>query len=192
MTSPWLVGADATRAERLLVYGLGSVVAGTVWWVFLRTQQEWSWWQQLVAAAIALDLCAGAISNATNATKAQYRQPTGQAGVGGQASSSGRFGRLARDPLVFASVHVYPLLIAAIYPGVTWLWGAGWYVAMLVSVAITARLVPKELQRPVAMALLLCVVVTANATTGPAGWQWLPYVYFAKLLLGHAVEERSS
>jgi len=33
-------------------------------------------------------------------------------------------------------------------------------------------------------------IVAAVVIVASPGWQWLPYVYLAKLVLGHAVPER--
>lgn len=179
----WFVGATATRAESALIVGSGIVGAVLVWLAFVRPESgEWSWWQQAIAVLVAADLVGGAVSNAANSTKAQYQER--------RSAEAGTLTRLALSPVAFAALHVYPFLVPLLYPGGSWIWAACWYLGMLASVVVLDRLVPLYLQRPWAMAFFALAVMAALAWPAPAGWQWLPYLYVAKLVLGHAVHER--
>ncbi|MFM8895497.1 MAG: hypothetical protein ACKOE2_09015, partial [Actinomycetales bacterium] len=176
----WLVGACATTGERVLIYA-GAVVSAGLVWVLSVQGQGWSWWLSLLAVLIAADLFGGAIANATSSTKAQYQAPLLQGAPWWQ--------RLIQQPVVFTALHVYPLLIVLLYPGGSWSWGIGWYAAAIGAVALVDRGVRRNLQRPTAMAMFVIAIPVAVAFPGPPGWSWLPMVYLAKLLLGHAVHE---
>ena len=180
----WLIGATATRAERALIIGSGSVGAALVWLALIRPESGgWSWWQQAVAVLVAADLIGGAVSNAANSTKAQYQEPS--------PAEANTLTRLAFSTVVFAALHVYPFLVPLLYPGGSWIWAACWYFGMLASVIVLDRGVPLYLQRPWAMAFFGLAVMAALVWPGPPGWQWLPYLYVAKLVLGHAVHEQA-
>jgi hypothetical protein len=179
----WLMGAGATRAERGLIWAgalIGVAFVLSQWAV--GQPGGWAWWQYVVAGVIAFDLVGGAVSNAAGSTKRQYFGPLSGPPTG--------IARLARDPVAFAALHVYPFLIVALFPGGTWAWAAATYAAMLLSVVLVDRIVPRYLQRPVAM-LLFCVAVLASAIAAstPPGWGWFVVVYLAKLVLAHAVRE---
>ncbi|MEI8082540.1 MAG: hypothetical protein WCI74_11920 [Actinomycetes bacterium] len=178
----WLFGAGATPAEKLLVWAGSLAGAGFVGWMWRTSNPgDWSAWQYLIAALIAFDLVGGAVSNAANSTKRQYFGPLSEPAT---ATS-----RLARSPVGFAALHVYPFLIVALFPGGTWLWATTVYIAMLVAVFLLDQVVPLYLQRPTAMLLFVLVALLSTVFAAPAGWGWFPIVYFAKLVLAHAVRE---
>lgn len=179
----WLFGAGATRAERAAIWAGSAAGVAFVLWQWVRDEPgDWSWWQYAVAAVIAFDLVGGAVSNAASSTKRQY--------YAALRDAPSRFVRFARSPLAFASMHVYPFVVVALYPGGTWTWAVALYGAMVGSVLVVDRLVPQYLQRPVAMLLFVVSLLATGLLTGPPpGWEWLPVVFLAKLLLAHAVRE---
>jgi len=176
----WLTGAGATRAERALVYVSAVAGAALVWWAFQRSQ-PWAIWQLVLALLITSDLFGGAVANALSSTKRQYQAPL--------AADAKPWVQLLRNPVWFTALHLYPVIVVALYPGGSWLWGIGWYLVTVVAVLIVARLVPGYLQRPTAMALFILTIPFALALPGPPGWSWLPPILLAKLLLAHAVHE---
>lgn len=178
----WLVGADATRAERALVAVSALAGAGLTWWLFFR-DQGWSWWLLLLALFITADLVGGAVANAAGSTKAQYQAPL--------PDGARWWTRIVHDPVAFTALHAYPLLTVLLYPGGTWWWGIGWYLGTVAAVALVCRVVPRYLQRPVAMTIFVLAVPVALAFPGPSGWTWLPLAYLAKLLLAHSVQEEA-
>jgi hypothetical protein len=179
----WLMGAGATRAEQGLIWaasliGVGFVAAQCA----LGLPGGWQWWQYLVAAVVAFDLVGGAVSNAASSTKRQYFGPLATPPTG--------LARIARSPVGFAALHVYPFLIVALFPGGTLAWAVGAYAAMLLSVVLVDRVVPQYLQRPVAMLLFsAAMLVSALSDWAPPGWAWFVIVYLSKLVLAHAVKE---
>jgi hypothetical protein len=178
----WLTGAGATRSELTLVYATGLVGAVLTWWIFQRGE-AWNVWQIVLALVITADLFGGAVANALNSTKRQYWAPI--------PPGAPRWVRLVRDPGLFTALHIYPLVIVALYPGGSWAWGIGWYVGTLAAVLLVARVVPGYLQRPSAMAIFVLALPLALAFPGPPGWSWLPPILLAKLLLAHAVHEEA-
>jgi hypothetical protein len=178
----WLTGAGATRAELALVYSAAVVGAVLVWWFFQRGE-PWAFWQIIIALVITADLFGGAVANASSSTKRQYQAPL--------AADARPWVHLIRNPVLFTALHVYPLIVVALYPGGSWWWGIGWYAATLVSVTVVARVVPGYLQRPAAMAIFVIAIPIAIEFPGPPGWSWLPPVLLAKLLLAHAVHEEA-
>ena len=178
----WLMGAGSTQAERSVMW-TGSL-AGVALVGVLAVRGEpggWAAWQYLLAAVLAWDLFGGAVSNASNSTKRQYFGPD-FAGAGG-------VGRIVRRPIVFTALHVYPFLIVALFPGGSWAWAAVMYGIALGGATVVDRLVPRYLQRPVAMLVFVAALLVTPFLAAPPGWAWFPVVYLAKLVLAHAVCE---
>ncbi len=177
----WLFGTGATTAERGLVLAGSLVGIGVVAASGALADVGWAPWQLALAALIAADLFGGAVANACGSNKRQYFGP--------MPEHPGVATRLARSRLGFAALHVYPIVIALLFPGVSLAWGIAWYVAMLVATAIM-EWIPPYLQRPGAMLLFVAAVaVAAVLSWGPGGWEWFVPVFFAKLVLAHAVRE---
>ena len=178
----WLFGAAATRAERGVIWAGSLIGVGLVGLMYLRGEPGgWAWWQYLVCAVVAMDLFGGAVSNATSSTKRQYFGPD-FADVPG-------IGRLARHPIVFTALHVYPFIIVALFPDGSWAWAAATYAFVVVSAVVLDLVVSPYLQRPVAMLLFVGGVALSVFVVPPPGWAWFPVVFLAKLVLAHAVRE---
>lgn len=178
----WLMGAGATRAERAVIWAGSLVGVGVVAVMGVRGDPGgWAWWQYVLAALLALDLFGGAVSNAANSTKRQYYGP--------DFAQAGGIGRIVRAPVVFTSLHVYPFLIVALFPGGSWAWAATMYGIAVAGAVIVDRLVPRYLQRPVAMLVFILALLVPLFLHAPPGWAWFPVVYLAKLVLAHAVRE---
>jgi hypothetical protein len=180
----WLIGAGATPAEKVLMYGTAVAGAALVWFLWQREGVTgWSWWQVGLALLFALDLFGGAMSNAASSTKRQYQAPL--------PPRASPLARLAHSPMGFSALHIYPFVVVALYPGGSLWWAIGWYAAMLVAVYLLTYVTPGYLQRPAAMTIFVVSVPIALAFESPPGWAWLPFVFTAKLVLGHAVHEEA-
>lgn len=178
---PSLFGAGALPTERGLALGTAVVGTGVVLVHAYVSSPGWAAWQYVVAAIIALDLLGGVVANGLNSAKRDHFAPTVEPGT-----SIG--GRLVRRPVAFAAVHVQPVVVGVVFPGAGPWWGAGWYLAILGAVVVVHR-APLYLQRPVALALCVGVVLASFLTEAPAGFAWLPAIMVLKLPLAHAVQE---
>ena len=99
------------------------------------------------------------------------------------------FTRLLKNPYLFATLHVYPLLVALFYPPGDWLFGLVWYVALLISTVIVWR-VPLYLQRPTAFFIITLAIIGNLYFIEPVrGFEWLVPLLFIKIIYGHLVRE---
>lgn len=177
-----LYGSGARPEEKALALAAGVIAAViVVAYVALTAPGLWDWWQYAVAAVLLLDLAGGVVANGLNSAKRDHFAP--------DEDRPRRFSeRLVRWPVLFAALHVQPILVAILFPGPGFWWGLLWYGATLAAV-VGVRRVPLYLQRPVA--LLACTLVAAAAplVPSPYGFSWLPVVLVLKLALAHAVQE---
>lgn len=180
--SDWLMGAGATRAERVVIW-VGSLVGvALVAAMYVRGEPgDWAAWQYVLAALVACDLFGGAVSNAANSTKRQYFGPDFAHPTG--------IHRIARQPVAFTALHVYPFVIVGLFPGGSWTWAIVMYGIVLVSAVVLDGVVADYLQRPVAMLIFISAVVLSLYLVAPPGWAWFPIIFTAKLVLAHAVRE---
>ncbi|MFC0681357.1 hypothetical protein ACFFGH_26295 [Lysobacter korlensis] len=174
-------GAGATGPEKNLarVAGVTGAVL-TVGSVGVAAPDAWTWWQYAVAAVLAFDLIGGVVANGLNSAKRDHFAAPGPA--------AGWLGRLVRRPVLFAAVHIQPILIGLLFPGAAWWWGAAWYLIALLTVALV-RVTPLYLQRPVALFCCTVVAVLAPLSAAPFGLWWVPVIMVLKLTLAHAVQE---
>lgn len=176
-----LLGAGATPAEKILTWtvgGIGAIVVVVAAWV---AQMDWNPLLYILAAAIALDVIGGVVANGLNAAKRDhFGPPSATAGTWG--------GRLVRRPVLFASLHVHPVIVGVLYPPHLWWWGIVWYAAILLSV-VAVRASPLYLERPVALACCALAVLAATLSPAPQLWAWLPVMLMLKLALAHSVQE---
>lgn len=122
------------------------------------------------------------MANAASSTKRQYFGPL--------VTPPRGFTVVLRSPIAFASLHIYPFLIALLYPGDAWVWAIAAYLAMLIPVIVVDRFTPQYLQRPMAMLLFVVSLIALMVFfTAPAGWEWVAIPYLAKLILAHGVKE---
>ena len=177
----WLLGAGATRVEKVLVFGIA--IAGTavvLLSVALTDASAWQWWQYLVAAILALDLLGGVVANGLGSAKRAHHASIPKPKEFG--------GRLVRRPILFAVLHVQPIVAGLLFPGAGWWWGVAWYLVTLAGV-VAVRNVPLYLQRPIALFWVTGVAIAAPLVASPVGLGWLPVIMALKLVLAHAVRE---
>jgi hypothetical protein len=176
-----LVGTGATLAEKGLVY-LGALVGLVVYLVlYLKGALEWTWWQYLLAAAIAADLGGGMVANSLNSCKRFYHSPLRDNEIG--------FTRLAKNHYFFSALHIYPLLVGLFFGNVDWLYGLFWYGALLLSTVVVLK-APLYLRRPLAMLLILLALLANYYLIEPASsFEWLVPALFLKIVYGHLVRE---
>ncbi|ADD40126.1 hypothetical protein [Stackebrandtia nassauensis] len=176
-----IFGDGATRWEKTLptVTGLAGIAVLAAY-AALTGNLDWSWWQYALAAILVFDLVGGVVTNALNSAK--RFQHAERVAVPRRAAS------LVRNHVLFAAIHVQPIVIAALFPGVGLWWGVLWYAVTLAGV-IVIPLVPLHLRRPAAMTAVALVPVVASVMPHPDGFGWLPAILVAKLVLGAVREE---
>lgn len=176
-----LFGDGATRIEKLLPTLVGLAGVALLWWYVASTPGlDWTWWRDLVAAILVFDLVGGVVANGLNSAK--RFQHAEQIAVPRPAAA------FVRNHVLFAAVHVQPILAALLFPGASIWWGVLWYAIALGAVVLVLRL-PLYLRRPVALAFVALAPMAATVLVGPPGFAWLPAVLMAKLVLGAVREE---
>jgi hypothetical protein len=176
-----LLGNGATKAEQMLTWGAGLVVACLYVYYAMTDALEWSFWQYLVAVLIASDVGSGAIANSLNSCKRFYHTPA-------KATEPG-YVRFAKNHLAFSALHVYPILIGLLYGTEHWFYGVFWYAFLMVGTVIILK-TPLYLRRPVALfAILLALIVNADFIQPVPGFVWFTPALCLKILYGHLVRE---
>lgn len=176
-----LVGTGATWAEKALVWAAGLLAALVYVGLYLARTYDWPLWQYLLAAVMALDIGGGVVANSLNSGKRFYHTPARPDEPG--------YVRFMKNHLAFAALHVYPIVVGAIYGPGDWLYGLFWYGALLLS-TVAVQLVPLYLRRPAAMfAVLLALLANAFLVAPVPGFAWLAPALFVKIVYGHGVRE---
>ncbi len=174
-------GAGATPTEKNLARAAGAAGAVlTVGYVAVTAPEAWMVWQYVLAAVLAFDLIGGVVANGLNSAKRDH--------FAADAAAASWLGRLVRRPILFAIVHVQPIVIGLLFPGAAWWWGPAWYVTVLLTVVVVRRS-PLYLQRPVALLFCTIIAVLAPVVPAPFGLWWVPVIMVLKLPLAHAVHE---
>jgi hypothetical protein len=92
--------------------------------------------------------------------------------------------------LAFFALHVHPFIIAWLWAGFTLPQATGLYASMLAFAVVVAVATPSSLKRPVAFGLTaIGLVLGATVFRAPPGLEWLPLLYYVKLVAGHAVAD---
>lgn len=132
--------------------------------------------QVVVLFILALDICGGVVANSTPATNRWYHE------------------RPLMIRLVFVLVHaVHPLVAVLVLDPGNWLFFGALYAYMLLTTTILLLLpfLPRVTisQRPLAFAFFALGVVGASYVLDPVvTLQWFAPAYFAKLIIGFAVD----
>ncbi len=168
------IGPGATTAENGLILGSFLLGLAIIAWRSLTLGLDWTGWQWAVAVLVGADILAGAVANSTTAAKRWYHRP----------------GHTARNRLTFVAIHaVHPVLLALVFPEMTWTAVAISYGTLLIA-AVLIESVPAYLQRPVAV-LLYIVALLLSLYVLPIipALEWVFPVFYLKLLIAHLVRE---
>lgn len=176
-----ICGTGATRAERLLAYGMATLFTGIV--LVTNHYQGASpveGWRIALLAFFAFDIAGGAVANMLNSCKRFYHT--------GLKPSEGYGARLAKNSTLFTAVHVHPIIAAYFFHGNV-VNAAVWYLLLQLSVALILAL-PLYLRRAGATAAIVLAVIGSQSflPLGP-GLEWFIPCLFIKMVLGHAVRE---
>lgn len=175
-----LMGTGATQAEKLIAYLSGLLVPLALVALGIKGQLHWDWWQWTIALAIAADISAGAVANALNSCKRFYHSPL--------QPGEERL-RLAKNPIFFCALHVYPFIVWLAFDRSNWLFAVVWYTLLMLSNWLIG-VIPLYLRRPAAVAMVVVVVLLNAYFISPiTGFEWLVPLLFIKIILGHAVRE---
>lgn len=175
------VGTGAVFAEKALAYVAGLVLPLLYLYWYFMGHLPWAGWQYVLAGLIGADVGAGAVANSLNSCKRFYHTPR-------RMDEPGWVG-LIKHKLIFAALHVYPLVVAALFGAGHWLYGVLWYALLLLAVVVIWR-VPLYLQRPAAvLAVLLAFLLNGYGVVAVLGFEWLAPLLFIKIVLGHVVRE---
>lgn len=174
-------GDGASGAEKLLPSATG--IAGGVLvagYAAVGGEAAWSWWQYALAVILVFDLVGGVVAMGLNSAKRFHHAET----IPVPRPSA----TLMRREVLFAGVHVQPVVIAVLFPGAGPWWGVLWYLVALAGVVVV-RWVPLYLARPVALLTVALAPVVSMTMAAPDGFVWLPAVLITKLVLGSVREE---
>lgn len=175
-----LMGTGATKSEKIIAYASGLLVPLALLFAGIKGMVHWTWWQWLIAIAIAADISAGAVANALNSCKRFYHSPV--------QPGEENF-RLVKNHLFFTALHVYPLIVWLAFDRTNWLFAVVWYTLLLLAAWIILR-IPLYLRRPVSVAIVVSVILMNTYLVTPiAGFEWFAPLLFIKIIAGHAVRE---
>ncbi|NOX62941.1 MAG: hypothetical protein GXP42_13515 [Chloroflexi bacterium] len=167
-----LFGPEATNGELALGWG-AALIGAALQLIWALTRGDWTWWQTLIAALFALDICGGVVVNATRSAARYWHRP----------------GRTWADHNRFLVVHVYPFIVAWLWPDYAWSQALALYLSMLI-MANTVLAAPVHLRRPLAFGLAaLGITASMSLLRMPAGLVWLPPLYYIKLVMAYAGDD---
>lgn len=175
-----IYGDGATVAEKVLPTVTGVAGAALVAGYAAVSGTAWSGWQYVLAVVLVFDLVGGVVAMSLNSAKRFHHAET--------IPVSRPSATLMRNEVLFAGIHVQPVVIAALFPGAGVWWGLLWYVVALAGVMVVRR-VPLHLARPAALLIVALAPVVSMTMAAPDGFGWLPVVLIAKLVLGSVREE---
>lgn len=168
------IGPGATKAEKNIQLYPPFLFAAGVVAVGLHAGIEWSIWQYVLIALLAVDMAGGAITNATSAAKRWFF----------------RDGQGFRQHISFIAIHLTQIAIFSwAFLGFDIWWIVGVYGMLMLSSAVILN-APLYLRRPVAAALyLVALLLSFHVFENPPYLEWfLPFLFF-KILVSHALRE---
>lgn len=176
-----LCGTGATRAERLLAYGIAALLTAIILAAnFYQDAPIAEGWRIALLGFFAFDIAGGAVANMLNSCKRFYHSEL-QPGDGFGA-------RIAKNVTLFTAIHIHPIIAAYVFGGGI-LNAIIWYVLLQAGVAVTLAM-PLYLRRAGATAITLLALLGDQMLLplGP-GLEWFIPCLFIKMVLGHAVQE---
>lgn len=176
-----VAGTEATFMEKLLAWTGGLIGVGITLFFYWKNEFTWANWQYIIVAIIAYDVVGGAIANSLNSCKRFYHSSL--------QTFEPSYVKLAKNYLLFSSVHVHTLLISLIFSSAGLFYGWFWYLLLQASVLAVIK-VPLYLQRPVSMLIIAAaLLINSYVIISPVGFEWLVPLLFIKIVYGHTVPE---
>jgi len=168
-----LIGPGAAIGELALGWS-AAIVAGlaqAVWIVVVAP--SWSVLQMIIAVLFAFDIGGGVVVNATSSARNWWHRP----------------GQGLPQHIVFFAAHLHPFVVAWLWLSFGWLEAGALYLTM-VAMAVTVLMSPARLARPLAFGLgAVGIVLGMTVLRMPVGLEWLPALYYVKLVMAHAVRD---
>lgn len=168
------IGPGATTAEKNVQLYVPIIAVVAVVANGLYMGYEWTIWQYLVAAFIALDMVGGIATNLTSAAKRwNFREGNG-----------------FKAHMTFIALHVcQTALVSYFFLGFDILWIGVVYGFLMLSCALILAW-PLYLQRPVAgMVYALSLVLSLYVFKSPEHLEWFLPLFFFKLQFSHVLRE---
>ena len=176
-----VAGTEATSVEKLLAWSGGLIGIGITCLFYYKNEFDWTTWQYIVVAIVAYDTIGGAIANSLNSCKRFYHSSV--------RDFEPKYVGLAKNHLLFASIHVHTLLISSLFSTASLFYGVFWYLVLQVSV-VAIRNTALYLQRPVSMLIIVAaLLINSYVVICPVGFEWLVPILFLKIVYAHAVRE---
>lgn len=169
-----LTAPDATGPERALGYGTALVGAAlaVVLVAVPADRPDLAAWQVALLVLVGFDLFGGVVVNATVTGSRRFHAP----------------GTPHRGLVAFTAVHVHPLVVAALVPGLPWPTALVTYAGILAVVVVVAVLVPDAVRAPVAFAGSAVLVALLVTVLAPEPWvAWIGPLLVLKLVLSHSL-----
>jgi len=177
----FLLGTGATSAERILGWIASLIGVGLYLFFYLTGAFQWTWWQYLLAGAIAFDVVGGVVANSLNSCKRFYHSAT--------RPDEPRYTVAFKNHLVFSALHLHPLLVAILYAEGHLFYGMFWYAFLLLSTVLVLK-TPFYLKRPMAFLAIVVALLTNLYLVSPIrGFEWLIPLLMIKIVYGHLVPE---
>ena len=174
------MGPGHTGPDLIAQGSAGVLCAGLLGWYLATspTGPDWSAWQFVLVAVIALDLIGGILTNSTTAAKSWYHRPAPTA---------------RRTRLVFVASHLVHLaLVSLVLLDQDWSWLAvsG---GMLLAATLLIELTPRPVKLVIATGSYAAVLVLGLILAPlPDVLAWFPALFYLKLLVCFLVPETAA
>lgn len=168
------IGPGATKAEKNIQLYLPFLFAAGVVGVGLYREFDWSGWQYVIIALLAVDMLGGVITNATSAAKRWFF----------------REGEGFKQHMTFVALHLLQITVfSAAFKDFDVLWVAGVYAFLLVASVVILK-TSLYMQRPVAGTLyVVALLLSFYVFDATEHLEWFLPVLFFKILVSHLLRE---
>lgn len=169
-----IIGPGATKTEKLVQLYLPLLFSGGVVATGLYVQSDWSIWQYVIIALLAVDMVGGVITNATSAAKRWFF----------------REGEGFMEHMTFVAIHLIQIVAFSwAFQAFDILWIVGVYGFLMGGSALILK-TPLYMQRPIAATLYaVALLVSLYVFDNPPYLEWFLPILFFKILISHVLRE---
>jgi hypothetical protein len=167
-------GPGATNAEYLLQLLVPGAAALAAYFYAAAEFPSWSWWTVALYCVLAFDMVGGMITNSTSTAKRWFH----------------REGQTWRNHLTFVAIHIVQIsVVAIVFRDLDMVYGASLF-AYLMSATVLILIVPRYLQRPIAVTLCALGMLLEMYAWGVSSvMPWFTPLLLLKLLISHLLYE---